>query len=96
MVQWPGNLPPNAAFAQREAGFFVNIMGSSPWIDEFPYLRERVRRCYDRIAPQALRGLLLPNFSGLDDGDASATWASRRPSASAHCAAATIQPVCLP
>lgn len=61
-----------SAFAQREAGFFVNIMGSSPWIDEFPYLRERVRRCYDRIAPQALRGLLLPNFSGLDDGDASA------------------------
>ena len=63
---------PESVFAQREAGFFVNIMGSSPWIDEFPYLRERVRRCYDRIAPQALRGLLLPNFSGLDDGDASA------------------------
>jgi FAD/FMN-containing dehydrogenase len=63
-------LSADSAFAQREAGFFVNIMGSSPWIDEFPYLRERVRRCYDRIAPQALRGLLLPNFSGLDDGDA--------------------------
>jgi FAD/FMN-containing dehydrogenase len=60
----------DSVFAQRETGFFVNIMGSSPWIDEFPYLRERVRRCYDRIAPQALRGLLLPNFSGLDDGDA--------------------------
>jgi FAD/FMN-containing dehydrogenase len=62
----------DSVFAQRETAFFVNIMGSSPWIDEFPYLRERVRRCYDRIAPQALRGLLLPNFSGLDDGDASA------------------------
>jgi hypothetical protein len=60
----------DSVFAQREAGFFVNIMGSSPWIDELAYLRERVRRCYDRIAPQALRGLLLPNFSGLDDGDA--------------------------
>jgi len=60
----------DSVFAQRESGFFVNIMGSSPWIDEFPYLRERVRRCYDRIAPQALQGLLLPNFSGLDDGAA--------------------------
>jgi FAD/FMN-containing dehydrogenase len=61
-----------SVFAQREAGFFVNIMGASPWIDEFPYLRERVLRCYDRVAPEALRGLLLPNFSGLDDGDAAA------------------------
>lgn len=60
----------DSVFAHREVGFFVNIMGSSPWIDEFPHLRERVRRCYDRIAPQALRGLLLPNFSGMDDGDA--------------------------
>ncbi|MGD0501388.1 MAG: FAD-binding oxidoreductase [Steroidobacteraceae bacterium] len=62
----------DSAFAQRQTEFFVNIMGSSPWLDEVPYLRERVSRCYDRIAPRALAGLLLPNFCGLDDGDVSA------------------------
>jgi hypothetical protein len=58
----------DTAFALREAQFFVNLIGATPWIDEFVPLRERVRQLYAQIAPHAL-GAMLPNFSNQDDGD---------------------------
>lgn len=58
----------DTAFAQRAAGFFVNIIGATPWHEEFPSLREHVRQLYQRISAQALPQLL-PNFSNQDDGD---------------------------
>jgi FAD/FMN-containing dehydrogenase len=58
----------DTAFALREAQFFVNLIGATPWIDEFVPLRERVRQLYAQIAPHAM-GALLPNFSNQDDGD---------------------------
>jgi FAD/FMN-containing dehydrogenase len=56
------------AFANRDTQFFINIMGATPWADEFALLRERVRSLYERIARQATPGLLLPNFSNHEDG----------------------------
>jgi FAD/FMN-containing dehydrogenase len=56
------------AFAQREAGFFVNLIGVTPWSDELVPMRERVRDLNQRIATYALPQLL-PNFSDQDDGD---------------------------
>ncbi len=61
----------DTAFASRHAAFFVNLVGATPWAEEFAELRERVRRLYDRLAPSALPGLL-PNFSDRDDGDVTA------------------------
>lgn len=56
------------AFSQREAGFFVNLIGVTPWPEEVPALRERIRGISRGIAPEALRKVL-PNFTGQDDGD---------------------------
>lgn len=58
----------DTAFASRRAGFFVNLIGVTPWPDELAELRERVRRLYDHLTPSALPGLL-PNFSDRDDGE---------------------------
>lgn len=57
-----------SAFAQREAGFFVNLIGATPWPEEVAPLRERVQQLHRRIATGALPKML-PNFSNHDDGD---------------------------
>jgi FAD/FMN-containing dehydrogenase len=58
----------DTAFVSRRAEFFVNLIGATPWPEEFGEVSERVRRLHDRIASSALPGLL-PNFSDRDDGD---------------------------
>ena len=59
--------PEETAFAQRDAGLFVNLIGVTQWAEEFPLLRERVRGLHGRIADGSLPGLL-PNFTDRDDG----------------------------
>ena len=54
-------------FAQRDAAFFVNLIGATQWLEEFPSVRERVRALHERIAGGALPRPL-PNFSDRDDG----------------------------
>ncbi|MGH8207183.1 MAG: FAD-binding oxidoreductase [Steroidobacteraceae bacterium] len=61
----------DTAFAARRAGFFVNLIGVTPWAEEFAELRERVRRLHAQLTPAALPGLL-PNFCDQDDGDVTA------------------------
>jgi hypothetical protein len=61
----------DTAFASRRAAFFVNIVGATPWPEEFGGLRERVRQLHEQLAIAALPGLL-PNFSDRDDGDVTA------------------------
>ena len=61
----------DTAFASRRAGFFVNLIGATPWREGFAELRERVRRLHDQLSPSALPGVL-PNFSDRDDGDVTA------------------------
>jgi FAD/FMN-containing dehydrogenase len=63
------------AFSDRHARFFVNLIGMTPWAEEFPVLRERVRMLHAKLAPQALPSLL-PNFSNLEDGDPGARLAA--------------------
>lgn len=60
--------PEETAFADRRAQFFVNIIGATIWPEDFARLREWVRQLHQRLAPEALPDLL-PNFSGLDDGE---------------------------
>jgi hypothetical protein len=57
----------DTAFGQRGAEFFVNLIGATPWPEEFPALRDRVRHLHERIAREALAERL-PNFTNLDDG----------------------------
>ena len=54
------------AFSNRGVQFFVNLIGATPWAEDFGALRERVRALHALIAPQAL-STLLPNFTNLDD-----------------------------
>ena len=61
----------DTAFASRRAGFFVNLIGVTPWAEELAHMRARVRQLHDGLAPSALPGLL-PNFSDQDDGDVTA------------------------
>jgi FAD/FMN-containing dehydrogenase len=62
-------VPANAtAFASRDVQFFVNLIGVTPWPEEYPQLRERVRLLHGQLVPHALPGLL-PNFSNHEDGD---------------------------
>ena len=58
----------SGAFSQRDAGFFVNLIGVTPWQDEVAALRERIRALHQRITPAAF-AQVLPNFSDQDDGD---------------------------
>lgn len=60
--------PDSSAFTQRAINFFVNLIGVTPWPEEFPALRERVRHLHRRIAADAASEVL-PNFSNQDDGD---------------------------
>lgn len=55
------------AFAQRDAGFFVNLIGATQWPDEFSLMRQRVRALHERITGGSL-SRLFPNFSDRDDG----------------------------
>lgn len=59
----------STAFAHRQAGFFVNLIGATPWAEELAALRERVRTLHASIATEALPQVL-PNFSAEDDGEA--------------------------
>lgn len=61
----------DTAFAGRDAGFFVNLIGCTPWAEEFPMLRERVRALHRQIAVDGLPSAL-PNFTAEDDGDVAA------------------------
>jgi len=56
-----------SAFAQRDAGVFVNLIGATQWPEEFASMRERVRALHDEMAGGAL-ARVLPNFSDRDDG----------------------------
>jgi FAD/FMN-containing dehydrogenase len=58
----------SSAFTQRPVNFFVNLIGVTPWYEEFPALRERVRHLHQRIAMDAIPEIL-PNFSNQEDGD---------------------------
>lgn len=60
----------DTAFSSRRAQFFVNLIGTTVWQDEYAALRERVRRLHEQLASQALPALL-PNFSNADDGEVS-------------------------
>ncbi len=55
------------AFAQRDAGFFVNLIGATPWPEEYPAMRDAVRDLHRRICAGAL-AQSLPNFTQHDDG----------------------------
>ncbi len=59
------------AFFNREVQFFVNLIGTTPWPEEFPILRQRVRSLHQRLVAQALP-TQLPNFISEDDGDVTA------------------------
>jgi len=62
-----GRVPPgDTAFSNRAAQFFINLIGATPWPEDFGQLRERVRKLHAQLAPHALR-TLLPNFSNQDD-----------------------------
>jgi FAD/FMN-containing dehydrogenase len=54
-------------FAQRDAGYFVNLIGATQWPEELPAVRERVRALYERVGVGALPRVL-PNFSDRDAG----------------------------
>jgi FAD binding domain len=60
------------AFSNRGTRFFVNIIGATPWPEDFGQLRDRARSLYTQLAPQAMR-ILLPNFSNQDDEPAAHT-----------------------
>jgi FAD binding domain len=59
----------SSAFAQRQAAFFVNIIGATPWEQEMALLRDRVRTLHASIAKEAMPQML-PNFSAEDDIEA--------------------------
>jgi len=61
----------DTAFPHREAAFFVNLIGCTPWPEEYPLLRERIRVLHEQIALGGLPSLL-PNFSNEDDGEVTA------------------------
>ena len=67
----------DTAFADRDAAFFVNLIGCTPWDEEFPGLRARVRALHDAIAAHGLPSRL-PNFSNAEDGDVTATFESSK------------------
>ncbi|HEV2271153.1 MAG TPA: FAD-binding oxidoreductase [Steroidobacteraceae bacterium] len=55
------------ACAQRDAAFFVNLIGATQWPEEFSRMRERVRALHERITGGSLPRPF-PNFSDRDDG----------------------------
>ncbi len=55
------------AFAQRDTGVFVNLIGTTQWPEEFAAMRDDVRAFHERMAGGALPRML-PNFSDRDDG----------------------------
>lgn len=61
----------DTAFASRDAAFFVNLIGCTPWSEEFTLLRERVRALHRQLAVGRLSSAL-PNFTAEDDGDVAA------------------------
>jgi FAD/FMN-containing dehydrogenase len=60
--------PDDSAFAHRNAAFFVNIIGVSPYRQLFSVLRERVRTLHASLSRDALPGTLA-NFSDDDEAN---------------------------
>lgn len=58
------------AFAQRSAGFFVNLIGVTLWPEGTEPLRERVCELHRRLSAEACPQAL-PNFTDQDDGEVS-------------------------
>lgn len=58
----------DAAFAHRQARFFVNFIGISDAASAIGELRDRVRTLHAKAAVDALPGIL-PNFTDQDDND---------------------------
>jgi len=63
------------AFADRSAQFFVNLIGVTPWPEEFAQVREWVRQLHAQLTPEALPSMQ-PNFSNQDDGDVTMRFAA--------------------
>jgi hypothetical protein len=62
-----GRVPPDdTAFANRDAKYFVNLIGITDSSDAMTGLRERVRGLYGQIIPEA-SATIMPNFSDQDD-----------------------------
>jgi len=66
-----------SAFADRSAPYFVNLIGVTPWPEEFPGVRDWVRQLHAQLAPEALPSLQ-PNFAGQDDGDPTLRFAAQQ------------------
>jgi FAD/FMN-containing dehydrogenase len=58
----------DSAFVHRNAAFFVNVIGVSPYRQRLNALRDRVRALHGSLSRDALAGTL-PNFSDDDDSD---------------------------
>jgi FAD/FMN-containing dehydrogenase len=59
----------DAAFAHRDAHFFVNYIGQTDALGALGQLRAAIRALHDKAAGEALPGVL-PNFTDQDDNDA--------------------------
>ena len=58
----------DAAFAHRDAHFFVNYIGQTDALGAVGQLRAAIRELHDKAAGEALPGVL-PNFTDQDDND---------------------------
>ncbi len=58
----------DTAFAHRDAGFFVNLIGVATEAGGLDALRDGIRALYDTVSQDAMQGLQ-PNFSDQDDCD---------------------------
>jgi FAD/FMN-containing dehydrogenase len=56
------------AFAHRDAGFFVNLIGTATEQGHVDALRDKVRALYDTVSQNAMEGIQ-PNFADQDDND---------------------------
>jgi FAD/FMN-containing dehydrogenase len=58
----------DTAFAHRDAGFFVNVIGVATQQAEVGALRDNIRALYDTLSHDAMQGTQ-PNFTDQDDND---------------------------
>jgi FAD/FMN-containing dehydrogenase len=66
-----------SAFAHRQAGFFVNLLGVAQSVDRVGELRERISAFHQRLAPAAMPGVL-PNFADPSETDESQRFGERQ------------------
>lgn len=69
--------PAESAFAHRDAGYFVNLIGQSADLSQFDATRAWVRELHERLSDDALPGRM-PNFSDVDDQQAVAHFGTAR------------------